>query len=63
MMIVTIAVGASVLTALASTILSSGVFVFSLITIYLRGSFVPSTPTLTKHYVSTILSNSSIRIP
>lgn len=50
-MIVTTAVGASVLTAFTSTILGAGVFVLSLITIYLRGYLVPGTPTLTKRYV------------
>jgi hypothetical protein len=47
---VTIAAGGSVLTAFASTVLGTGVFMFSLITIYLRGYLVPGTPALTKRY-------------
>ena len=47
---IAIAVGASVLTAVASTVLGAGVFTLSLGTIYLRGYLVPGTPTLTKRY-------------
>ena len=47
---VAIAAGASVLAAVASTVLGTGVFALSLGTIYLRGYLVPGTPTLTKRY-------------
>ena len=47
---IAIAAGASVLAAVASTVLGAGVFVLSLGTIYLRGYLVPGTPTLTKRY-------------
>ena len=47
---VAIAAGASVLAAVASTLLGAGVFALSLGTIYLRGYLVPGTPTLTKRY-------------
>jgi len=47
---VAIAASASVLAAVASTVLGAGVFALSLGTIYLRGYLVPGTPTLTKRY-------------
>lgn len=47
---VAIAAGASVLAAVASTVLGAGVFALSLGTIYFRGYLVPGTPTLTKRY-------------
>jgi hypothetical protein len=47
---IAIAAGASVLAAVASTVLGVGVFTLSLGTIYLRGYLVPGTPTLTKRY-------------
>ncbi|EMA43732.1 hypothetical protein [Halococcus saccharolyticus] len=47
---IAIAAGASVLAAVASTVLGAGVFTLSLGTIYLRGYLVPGTPTLTKRY-------------
>ena len=47
---IAIAAGASVLAAVASTVLGVGVFALSLGTIYLRGYLVPGTPTLTKRY-------------
>ena len=47
---VAIATGASVLIAVASTVLGAGVFTLSLGIIYLRGYLVPGTPTLTKRY-------------
>ena len=47
---IAIAAGASVLAAVASTVLGAGVSTLSLGTIYLRGYLVPGTPTLTKRY-------------
>lgn len=47
---IAIAASASVLAAVASTVLGAGVFILSLGTIYLRGYLVPGTPTLTKRY-------------
>lgn len=41
---------ASLLLAVASTVLGAGVFVGSLLIIYLRGYLVPGTPSLTKRY-------------
>lgn len=47
---VIIAAGVGGLATVVSTFLGAGVFVFSLIAIYLRGYLIPGTPTLTKRY-------------